>query len=329
MAEQENTIAKYFWIILTGIVSLIVGVGGGVIINYFTQKRTALEYELVTSEVFSGQKQNIAILALQINNPGNKEFEDFICRVSFPDAQLTEFKVTGLPKPSYTTKSRNDFFELKAPFINQQEVFSVQLLLSLQKSQLVPPNIEIRGKGVIAKKRSEIETQKKYKSLVTLLATAVSTMMLPVVLLFIAKRYPLLFYTTFHQDDQRDVLAYIFSINGFLEEADKIRSSERQHYYWAQSDFLTEKCLASKDEQLIRRGIKTLHDLINYASLSHTSLLIIHCNIARMAASLDDAETAKKYLRLACKGKHKVIEKRIILDEKLNAIADSEQNQPK
>ena len=46
-----------------------------------------------------------------------------------------------------------------------------------------------------------------------------------------------------HLDDQRDVTAFVFSANGFSEEAQWARNSERRLQYWAEADRLTDKVL--------------------------------------------------------------------------------------
>jgi len=50
--DESTSGSKYFWIILTGLVSLAVGVGGGLILHRLTVERADLEYELKISDVF-------------------------------------------------------------------------------------------------------------------------------------------------------------------------------------------------------------------------------------------------------------------------------------
>ena len=323
MADESSLRGKYFWILITGLVSLVVGVSGGLILNRLTVEHANLEYELKTSAVFTGKKENIAILAIDIRNPGKKEIEDLVCRVDLKDSALQEPKVTGLPTSSYTSNHGVDFFQLTVPFLNPSEQFSIQLLLGLPNQTLKPPVIQVRGKGLTARERSPDDKEKKKDVLSTSFAAAISTMIIPLIFFLVSRFRPGLFYTKKHRDDQRDVLAYILAINGFFDLANSTRQSERRQSYWSIADALTEQCLVSTDEQIIRRGVKALLDLVEYASMADTSQLLIHYDIARLAARIPDESLLKEHLSLARKGGHKVIEKRIKLDQELSAISST------
>lgn len=323
MSDDTTSGNKYFWIILTGLVSLAVGVGGGLILHRLTIAQADLVYELKTSEVFGGQKENIAIFALEVRNPGKKEIEDLVCRIELKNPTLREPKVTGLPSSAYSSTQGPSFYQLEAPFLNPREGFSVQLLLSLPSHKLDPPDIRVRGKGTTAQEQKPDGKEEKKRPLATSLAAAISTMLFPLALLLVRRFKPELFYSKVHRDDQRDVLAYMLALNGFDELADVTRLSERRQYYWSTADALAQHCIACADDGLLRRGIKTLVDLIDYASIEPSSQLLIHYNIARLAARIPDDELVKEHLALARKGNHKVIEKRITLDPELSQLASA------
>ncbi len=154
----------------------------------------------------------------------------------------------------------------------------------------------------------------------TSLASAISTMVIPLLILLVIRFRPEFLYTKLHRDDQRDVFAFVLAINGFQELAIVTRYSERRQFYWSTADALTEHCLTSGDEPVLRRGIKALDDLMRYADVESTSKLLIHCNIARLAVRIPDRTLAKKHVELALKRRHKVIEKRIALDPELAGI---------
>lgn len=324
MSDSSNFKGKYLGFILTGIISLVVAVGGGYILNYLTEKRTALEYEVVNSEVFSGQKQNIAISTIDIRNSGKKELENLFCKIAFSNVIINEYKITGIPKSQSSTTQETNQFQLNAPFINPGEKVSVQFLLLLPAGQYEKPTIEVRGKGVVG-----IETTGHNRSaaspkssLLLLLVTALLALS-PMMLLILLKLNQKVFYTKKHADDQRDILAYVFAINGFLNESNVIRNLSRKVSYWAEADYLTEQCISTKDDATIRRGMKCLEDLIGYAEIAATSVLILNYNIARMAAVISDTAKANESLKKALEGNHKVIIKRIHLDNNLSELYKS------
>ena len=139
-------------------------------------------------------------------------------------------------------------------------------------------------------------------------------------MLGISRWSPQLFYTKRHKDDQREILTYIYGINGFYEEASSARTSPKSLSYWSESDFLAERCLASETEDTLKRGITAMEQLLDYAEMAETSRLIIRLNIAKMATAINDLEKARENIALARKGNHKVVEKRIQFDNRLQKL---------
>jgi hypothetical protein len=266
-------------------------------------------------------------MAIEVQNTGNKELEDLVCRIGFHDAKLSEYKITGIPLSAVKVTPQESQFELQADFINPKEVISIQLLFALASAKFDEPKIEIRGKGQVGERKPSKVVGRKEEPFTAVFGTAIIALTSVVLGLATVRKYrPQIFYTytyTYtksHRGDQRDILAYIFSINGFNDEANLMRTSNRPLMYWSQADFLTERCLAAGDKAIVRRGIKVLEDLLYYAEVVDTSQLLINFDIARMAAAIGDIEKVKKHIELARKGNHKVIEKRIQLDENLSKI---------
>lgn len=79
VAEATGGTRSYGVILVTGMVSLLVGVLGGVLVNRFTERRPGLEYELVTPAVFTGEKESIGVLVLNVSNPAQREVENVTC----------------------------------------------------------------------------------------------------------------------------------------------------------------------------------------------------------------------------------------------------------
>lgn len=318
MADAYEVPRKLIGYLVTGIISLIVAVGGGYLVNYLTEKRMALEYEVVNSEAFSGQKQNIAIWAIDVRNSGKKELENLFCKIGFSDAFISEYKITGIPKSQASITQESNQFQIATPFINSGEKISVQLLLLLPSGQYQKPVVEVRSKGAVGVEIARGNIRKGSPKDLFIFSLSVGILALvPVTVRALRKFNPKMFYTKRHKDDQRDILAYIFSLNGFVDESHEIRNSSRELSYWSEADFLTQRCLRTDDEPTMRRAIKCLEDLMDYAAVADTSLLIINYNVARMAVAINDIEKAKVSLGLALKGKHKVIVRRINFDSRL------------
>lgn len=320
MAESSEGKNKLSGYIITGIISLIVAVGGGWALNYLTEKRSSLEYEVVTSDAFSGEKQNIAISTIDIRNGGKKELDSIYCKLTFSNATISEYKITGIPKSAATINLGSNFFELNSPFLNPTEAISVQLLLSLPSGKFEKPTITVRAKGIVGKEAVRGKQEKQSKELLPIIILTAILAIATTSLRLLPKFRPQILYTKKHLDDQRDILSFLLDINGFHDDASFIRNSSRQLTYWALSDYLAQKWILAGDESIIKSGIKFFEDLVDYAYIEETTLLIIYYNLARLAATVNDAPKTKAYLDMALKGNHKVILKRIKLDPNLSKI---------
>ena len=102
VAEESNSLKdagpKLTWTVVGGLVSLAVGVIVGITVNWFSdrQRQPGLEYDLVTSPQFTGETEKIAIVALTISNPANKEVEDVTSSLDLHNLKLNETKVVGV-----------------------------------------------------------------------------------------------------------------------------------------------------------------------------------------------------------------------------------------
>lgn len=318
-AELSN---RYAPIIVTGILSLIVGVTGGLTVNYFTQHQPGLEYDLVTSAVFSGERERIAILGITVRNPATKEVEDLRGLVSFKNAKILEPKVVGLQAGAYTTNVTEHRFEIEAQFLNPGEQFSILLLVTSPEAQLESPSISVRGKGITATQRAQVGEEKREFLEILPLVAAATLAPLPFILRLF---FPGFLFTRRHRDDQRDVMAFVLGAHEFYEQAQTTRSVERKLSYWSESDRLAEYCLLSGGPDTMRRGVRCLQHLLEYASMAETSELLVHFNIARLAARAGDKALAREHLTTARKGNHRVIDRRISFDEELARLVELEQ----
>jgi hypothetical protein len=319
MASIDKQSGGSVTLLITGIISLVVGVAGGLILNYFTERKAGLQYAVVASEVFSGTTQNSAILAIETRNTGGKEVEDLKMQIALPNAKLVEYKIVGLPSAAFTATSQEKALTVDIPFFNPSEKVSVQLFVALAASNFDPPSIDVRAKGVTATQSETLTKDVNTKASTPILIGTAAMALAPGVLMFwLRKRRR---YTTSHNDDQREVFAYILGINELYAEAEAARNSPRQLSYWGHADLITESCLRSGNQDETRKGIKALNDLMDYAAVAETSRMLINFDVARMSAAIGDLDAAKTHLKLALIVNHEVIKKRIAFDVKLAAIA--------
>jgi hypothetical protein len=319
MPELEGTL-KYATLFVGGVISLAVAIGGGVLVKQFTERQAALEYSIISTEGFAGQSQHVTIFAVRIDNPGSKELEDVVCEIQFSGGTVLDNKIVGLPVGSASIIASSTSVEAKSPFLNPKEGFTIQVLFAPTTELFTIPRVDVRGRGVTASEALASRGKKPVD--IGILVLSIGLGMFSVLLGAILARSRLAGIALGRQfDDQEDVLAYIYSLNGFVDEADDIIRSPRRLKYWAEADMLTQRSLVSKNPDTIRRAIKTLTDLLSYGSIAASSISIIRLDIARLAVELGESDTARQCLREAMKGGDQVIRERLRLDPKLGALA--------
>jgi hypothetical protein len=85
--------SKKWWTIpLTVLTSLIIGVCVALITDYIRTPATKLEYEIISSSTFSGQVQKLEMVAIEIQNTGQKELELVTVRIQVKETKILESK---------------------------------------------------------------------------------------------------------------------------------------------------------------------------------------------------------------------------------------------
>ena len=151
MAENEKPASKFFWIVVGGLISLLVGIGSALAVNYATEKRPQMAYDITSEEVFPGEENKLGILAMQVSNTGGIEIEDLQCRVDLNNATLTEPRCKGLSPDSYKMENEDSYVEVTAPFLNPGESFSLQMLLKTDGDSIISLRLTSEGRGCRSK----------------------------------------------------------------------------------------------------------------------------------------------------------------------------------
>lgn len=323
MPQKERALGK---IAATGIISLVVGVASGLLLDYFRSKQPNLEYTTITTSVFSGPSENLAIVTIDIENTGKKELEDLVSRIQWTGAELRESKVTGLPPEKIKERKEPGSLTISSDYLNPEEKLRLDLLLTLTESALRDPEIEVRAKGLVGKEKKREESRKKSALPATVLSVLVALLtafgLLPEVFKRFRGKRRNSEYTTSHRDDQRDVTAYILDVHGLHAEASALRHAQREMSYWSITDELTQKMLDGGDESKMRNLAESFEHLMDYAAIAETSCFLVNYNLARIHLRLGDAEKATSKLKEAYKENHEVIAKRIRLVPELKALYD-------
>jgi hypothetical protein len=303
MSDEPKT--NYKALIITGIISLAVAVGGNILVNKLTGEKLLLAYDLVVSETFSSSSGNIRIATISVVNNGSKSIDDVSLNVDFPDGSIQEYKLSGLQPNSYNIDKKTNKLSLSTKFLNPTEEFVVQLLLNNPSKTEFIPFIDLRGRGVLG---SQVVKDKKSafsESVLTALLALATAMAFFTQKSFRKKITGVDFEELRkikdevtrgdkHADEQRDVVAYILSVCSLGSYADEIRNIPRKISYWSICDHLTQKWLEADDVRLCENGANALERLIEYAAIADKSVLLIKSNIAKLykaAGKLDKSQS--------------------------------------
>jgi hypothetical protein len=326
VTEETRETRSYGWILVTALISVVVGVSTGVLVGHLNERLPGLEYELIAPAVFTGEKESIGVLVLNVSNPAKKEIENVTSTLNLGSLELREPKVIGLQPGAYSQTIKDGVFEVDVPYLNPEEAFSVQLLVASKTPAMQIPKPIVRAKGLIGVNRTTRPTHFLFKDFPALLVAASSALLaVTAALMFVTlnKNTPKRLYTVKHKDDERDIVAFILGIHGFHEEAKWARSSDRRLSYWSEADRLTEIVLQDGNKDKISKAVTCLECLLNYADVDPLEALLIHFDIARLAVATGDEASARKHLAAARGKGHEVIEKRLIMDDKVAALANT------
>lgn len=325
MSESSERRTNYGAILLTGFVSLLVGVGSGWTINFITEKRMSLEYELTSLEVFEGSQEQLGIVAVRITNTGKREIEQFHCQIVLPDAEIREVRHEGLPAETLDAKTQGNRLVVTSPFLNPEETFALQLLVEPVASTLASPEIEMRGKGVVGHPRAVSSLEGSRKPTLELLATALATMFTALAMAMTLRHRLRRTGAPFPggRGEQRDDFAFLLELNGFAQQARELRLMADNQSYWALSDAFATTVLASTDvRDAAQRGVRVLKQLLELHSIAARSAAIIRLNMARLALAAGETSEAETIVSDELASGHKEAKARIQLIPEFREIAE-------
>lgn len=284
-------ITNYKALIITGIISLAVAVGGNLVVNWLSEEKLSLTYDLVSSESFASSNSHIKITTLTLSNEGTKSVDEVVLSLKMNSGVISEYKIFNIPANLYTIKEDSKQLVLQVKYLNAGDHFSIQMLTHSDDQKEFLPSVDLRGRGVIGKPSKVKESNSFLESV--LLAMAAIAAFVSVLSMWSNKKVnSLLESSRFdlengkHRGDQRDIFAYVLSINGLLSEAKLVREFPRKIHYWSIADLLTEEWIGSGDKTVQEKGIKVLTDLIDYAAINGQSIRLVQTNIIRLETKL-------------------------------------------
>lgn len=314
-------------ILLTALVTGVVTIGAGVILDRLRTREPRLVYSTLDTIPFTGENRVLAIYHVSIDNEGKRAVEDVACHIRIPWASIEESVVSADPAIPYDKSTEGDTLKLHFPGLNASEAAQVSVLATAASELPIRPVVSLRAKGVSGVKKSAEKEQVpfvyKYLSALTALIGVTTGLVFLQAIFRVAirskgeKRYG---------DDQRQVLAYVCGIHGLTAEVDRYLSQLPKASYWAEADRLAGVAIASNNPETTQQIKSALKDLLEYdVAIAKSSRGLICYNLARMAAAAGDSEEIREYLEQARSQAPALVDARVKLDPVFRGIEDAGQ----
>jgi hypothetical protein len=298
--------------ILTAIITLVISVGGGMILFNLQFQKPELTYKPEKILPFNSQTQNLSIYHIKFENQGNKLAEEIVGEIELNPAKIKDVNfVSDYP---IDLKLSNDSLKIKfsTPSLNPKESFKLSILATSNQSFPDTPIVKLRAKGIVGDKIEEDTNGKKelpFEKYLILIASSVTLISLLTRSLIKSQGIG-----EKHSDDQEKVIAFLCGIHNLDKQVDRLLSLPNKASYWSEADRLTAIAINSNTKDNLEKVRDVLTDLLEYAKISDSSKGIIYYNIARLEKHLLNETASNEFLEKAKKEIPKLLETRMKLD---------------
>lgn len=156
MGDTEERRLNLKQILITALITGIVGVVTGMLLFYFQRQEPLLTYEVKESLPFIGDQEKLAIHYVSLRNGGKKVVTDVDCHISVAPAIIKEVRVAVDASLKHTERTTGGEYEVHFPNLNPNEEATISILASTSSSVATNPLVSLRGQGVTG-----IETPEK------------------------------------------------------------------------------------------------------------------------------------------------------------------------
>lgn len=302
--------------ILTAIITLIISVGGGMILFNLQFQKAELTYMPEKILPFNSQTQNLNIYHIKFENQGNKLAEEIIGEIELNPAKIKDVNFTSdFP---LDLKLSNDSLRIKfsTTSLNPKESFKLSILATSDQTFPDAPVVKLRAKGIIGDKIEEDTYEKEklpFEKYLIIIASSVTFISLLTRSVIKSKGIG-----EKHSDDQEKVIAYLCGIYNLDKQVDRLLSLPNKASYWSEADRLTSIAIKSNSKDLISKIRDLLCDLLQYGEIADSSKGIIYFNIAKLEKKLANEIASNDYLEKAKKNIPKLVETRMKIEPVFN-----------
>lgn len=313
--------------LLIATVASLTAVGANATLSYYQARAPELVYAAPETIPFNGSDKQLAVYQITITNKGKQSVKDVLCYVEVPGAHIDQSHFDADRSAQITETSSGSGARFNDMEMNPGEKVVASILVSSSAGLPSRPVVSLRASGVTGKEETGGSSSPggDINSFLEFFFPAVGVFAVLMTLLRMIRKKSIAEATLLpseerHHGDQREVLSYLFGLNGFLEESERVLSLPQGVSYWAESDRISNRVMSNYEPESASRYKHVLEGLLKYASIADQSEGIVSFNIARVAARMGQNNVAQEHLKLAKDKMGKLFDLRMEIDPSLKAI---------
>ncbi|MDO6739402.1 hypothetical protein [Wenyingzhuangia sp. 2_MG-2023] len=299
--------------ILSAVITIIVTVGGGMILFNLQTDKPTLNFHTEKILPFKSQKENLNIYHIKFENLGNKLAEEIVGEINLYPANIKEVNFSSDFPIDIQTENDSLKIKFSTKSLNPKESFKASILAISNVNFPDEPKVKLRGKGIIGEKinnenKNEEKDEKNELPIILLVSFA---SVLSLLTRGIIKNQGI---GIKHSDDQNKIIAFLYGIHNLDKQAEKLLSLPNKLSYWSESDRLTSNAINSDKKEQVEKVKNVLTDLLSYAKIADSSRGIIYYNLARVEKYLGNEDKSTEYIEKSKEEIPKLLETRMKID---------------
>ena len=232
-------------IAITAIVTLMVTVLAGLLLEYFKRIRPKLKYSIKESIPIDLDDKKVGANIIEISNPSAKTVKDIVLKLRARGVEIRNGGIKTVTGMEYEVTESEDTLEIKIPFLKFKDYLSVTSILEGQYSIPNKPEVTVRSPDNFKLIEEGEKADKGYFSITSGILTP-AIMAAAVVSLALATNI------LGSRSEQGTNLSIAASVVG-LPEVAKYYVSNDKIYYYNQGPFIYSLAKSEDDEKKIAR----------------------------------------------------------------------------
>jgi hypothetical protein len=311
--------------LMIAVVASLAGVGANAALSWYQARAPELVYAAPGTIPFVGSDKQLAVYQITITNRGKRSVKDMSCYIEVPGAHVDQTHIDADKSAQISETATSSGSRVNDAELNPGEKVVVSILVSSSVSLPPRPTVSLRASGVMGKEETNASPAGGESNWgFTVLASFAAGLSIIVVLTRSIRKSRQSAVSSpegeKHSGDQRQILGYLFGLNGLIAECERVLSLPIETSYWAEADRMSTIVLSNFNAESAARYKSVLEGLLKYGAVADESQGIISFNIARIAARMGHNNVAEEHLKMAKKKMGKLFDLRLEIDPTMKEI---------